>query len=151
MSTKTEISVVECASGEDEGCYWVSLGLENPEDPFETLHIVCGKEADSHPLCQGLYFERNDQGQSEYDLASRISVSRSCIAMTLNDRGVEVLELPSEVRLVKGAELETWDAAVQILRCMAGTPNGGAVDCADVEERSIGRRGATRKLRTSRV
>jgi hypothetical protein len=137
MCAEHEISVVECASGEEEGCYWVSLGLANPEDPFDTLHIVCGKEADSHPLLQGLYFERNDQGQSEYDLASRISVSQSCIAMTLNDRGVEVLELPSEVRFVKGAELETWDAAVQILRCMAGTPNGGAVDRADVEERSI--------------
>jgi hypothetical protein len=126
-NSRSEIGVSEVASGEDDFSYWVSLGLNNDEEPYDTLHIVCGKEADPVPGFQGLYFERSDQGCSEYDLASSIVVKESEITVSLKRRGREILGFSEAVRLLPIASIEDWRSTVHILQLMATTPNGGVI------------------------
>ena len=93
----SRIALLEAASGEDEFSYWVSLSLENGEGSLDTLSIVCGKEAQSCPGFEGLYFERMDQGSGEYSLANRIVANGSGILFEFNRRGREILQFDKTV------------------------------------------------------
>lgn len=119
------IELEEVASGSDEDSYWVTLGFRSPEEESDTLHLVCGKEEDIHPDLRGLYIERLDQGMSDYDLADAVVVSPDGVEVELNGRGQEVLKLPGILDFVATTDTRAeWEKAVQVLRFMAGSPNG---------------------------
>lgn len=120
-----EIPLAECSSGEDDFVYSVMLGFSTPENPLDALYVVCGKEADDEPGFQGLYFEHADQSCSGYDLASTVVVSQASLDMTLNERGVEDLQLPARIRFLAGGV--GWAAAVRAFHLMASTPNGKVI------------------------
>jgi hypothetical protein len=126
-----EYDLAECASGEDEFSLWVTLGFSSEETELDVLHIVCGKEADPFPGFQGLYFERRDQGESEYALADRIRITEAGVELELNARGVNILELPAKLRFRAKSD-DPWRQARAVFRSMLLTPNGGGILCDEL-------------------
>lgn len=121
-------NVEEIASGQDNFVLWVSIGFASEESSLDTLHIVCGREEDRFPGFQGLYFERLDQGSSDYDLASSVKIGASALGIEWKDKGCLELGFPPTVAFqIPNERLGDWVNAVAIFRQMAETPNGAVL------------------------
>lgn len=79
---------------------WVGLRYRSKDGELQSLYIVAGEETTAKPVGRSLvpvYFEHDDQSQSCYEGADRISITASSVTLTLNKNGRHSLELPRTV------------------------------------------------------
>lgn len=89
-----EYDLEEIMSGENDDCYWVTIGFSSELEEFDVLHVVCGKSIshqDRRPGMDGIYLERFDQAYGGYSLAHSIQVSNFLIQIDLNESGKDAL------------------------------------------------------------
>lgn len=79
---------------------WVGLRYRSKDGELHSLYIVAGEETTAKPVGRSLvpvYFEHDDQSQSCYEGADKISIKASSVTLTLNENGRHSLELPKTV------------------------------------------------------
>lgn len=82
---------------------WVGLRYRSKDGEQHSLYIVAGEEVTAKPVGRSLvpiYFEHDDQSQSCYQGADRISITDTSVTLTLNKNGRDSLELPRAIQLV---------------------------------------------------
>jgi len=89
--------------GDDQAGVWVGLRYRSRDGEQHSLYIVGGEKVTAKPVGRSLvpiYFEHDDQSQSCYEAAGRISITNSSVTLTLNKNGRDSLELPGTVEFV---------------------------------------------------
>jgi hypothetical protein len=123
-----DIEIRALATGADEDSYWVTLGFESGPAPSDALHIACGRQEGRTPECQGLYFERTDQGMSDYNLAHSIVVTPDTLTIRFTEAGEAIVQLTRVTRFLLPSALEGRKDAIECFQLMAQTANGGVLD-----------------------
>ncbi len=97
-----EYPLEEIAVEDNEDFVSLSLGFVSPEDPLDTLHIVCGKIfTDTAPpqIEERLYLERTDQSQSIEGGVVSIYCNERTIAFEITIEAQIALGLPAKFSL----------------------------------------------------
>ena len=119
-----QLQISECASGENEDAYWVSLFFSSPDTDHDVLHIECGRIFDPYPGFQGPFIERHGQGEGDYELAHSIVVSADLVVVMFTALGIKELSFPPELRFELPVELKGARDFLRTLQLMSETPNG---------------------------
>jgi hypothetical protein len=117
-----EYALEEIAFEDNEDFVSLSLGFVSPEDPLDTLHVVCGKiftGALPTPVEETLYLERTDQSQSIEDGVVSIRCSKRSIDFEINADAQAALALPSNFSLRFTCSESERERAISILKTIA--------------------------------
>lgn len=117
-----EYPLEEIAVEDNDDFISLSLGFVSPEDPLDTLHVVCGKmvtDAVPPPSEERLYLERTDQSQSIEGGVVSIHCSERSIDFEIDTHAQTALGLPATFSLrFACADIER-ERAISTLKAMA--------------------------------
>lgn len=113
---------------------WVGMRYRSEDGELHSLYIVAGEETTAKPVGRSLvpvYFEHDDQSQSCYDGAVKISIKANSVTLTLNENGRHSLEFPKTVEFALAKPGKDFQKAKTMFTEMRKRHGGDVIHIAE--------------------